>query len=123
MECKELCSMNNQQNPYQQGSNPNYYFPQTSPAFYPYSPYFRQGEERQDNQGMLPMEQSYIENILRLNRGKTVTAYMTFDGSREWNSKKFTGVIEAAGRDHLILSQTGTGKRVLLLMIYLNYVE
>ena len=52
--------------------------------------------------GMLPIEQSYIENILRLNKGKLVTVYMTFEGSQEWNSKVFRGVVEAAGRDHLI---------------------
>lgn len=33
--------------------------------------------------GMLPIEQSYIENILRLNKGKRVTVYMTFENNRE----------------------------------------
>jgi spore germination protein Q len=71
--------------------------------------------------GMLPIEQSYIENILRLNKGKLVTVYMTFEGSNEWNSKVFRGVIEAAGRDHLILSDPESGFRYLLPMIYFNY--
>ncbi|MBO1003908.1 spore coat protein GerQ [Pseudogracilibacillus auburnensis] len=66
----------------------------------------------------LPVEQSYIENILRLNRGKLATVYMTFDGDQ----KVFTGIIEAAGRDHIVLSDPQTGKRYLLLMVYLNYV-
>lgn len=34
----------------------------------------------------------------------------------------FTGVIEAAGRDHIIISDPETGERYLLLMVYLNYV-
>lgn len=72
--------------------------------------------------GMLPLEQSYIENILRLNKGKTATVYMTFENNREWNAKIFKGVIEAAGRDHLILSDPQTGMRYLLLMVYLDYV-
>ncbi len=63
--------------------------------------------------GMLPVEQSYIENILRLNKGKLVSVYSTFENNKEWNAKIFKGVIEAAGRDHLILSQMETGKRVL----------
>jgi spore coat protein GerQ len=71
--------------------------------------------------GMLPLEQSYIENILRLNRGKMVTVYMSFEGSQEWNSKIFRGVIEAAGRDHLILSDPQSGYRYLLPMVYFNY--
>jgi spore germination protein Q len=72
--------------------------------------------------GMLPMEESYIENILRLNRGKVATVYMTFENNREWNAKIFKGVVEAAGRDHLILSDPQTGMRYLLLMVYLDYV-
>ncbi len=71
--------------------------------------------------GMLPSEQSYIENIFRLNKGKLVTVYMTFEGSTEWNSKVFRGVVEAAGRDHLILSDPETGYRYLLPMVYFNY--
>jgi spore germination protein Q len=72
--------------------------------------------------GMLPLEESYIENILRLNRGKVATVYMTFENNREWNAKIFKGVIEAAGRDHIILSDPQTGMRYLLLMVYLDYV-
>ncbi|MCP3739837.1 spore coat protein GerQ [Rossellomorea sp. BNER] len=72
--------------------------------------------------GMLPIEQSYIENILRLNKGKVATVYMTFENNQEWNAKVFKGIIEAAGRDHLILSDPQTGIRYLLPMIYLDYI-
>lgn len=77
------------------------------------------GQQFNGNQGMLPMQQSYIENILRLNRGKLGTFHLTFEGN---NQRTFTGIIEAAGRDHIILSEEGTGRRVLLLMVYLDYV-
>jgi len=70
--------------------------------------------------GMLPIEQSYIENILRLNKGKLVKVHATFEGN---NPRTFEGLIEAAGRDHLILSDPQTGKRYLLPMVYLDYVE
>ena len=46
-------------------------------------------------------EQSYIENILRLNKGKIATVYMNFENS-QWGSKSFT--------------------RYILLTIYLNYI-
>jgi len=72
--------------------------------------------------GMLPIEASYIENILRLNKGKLATVYATFENNTEWNAKIFQGIIEAAGRDHLILSDPQTGKRILMPMIYLDYV-
>jgi spore germination protein Q len=70
----------------------------------------------------LPLEQSYIENILRFNKGKVATFYMSFSDSLEWRDKSFTGVIEQSGRDHIILSDPKTGKWYLLLLIYLDYV-
>ncbi|WP_420848817.1 spore coat protein GerQ [Paenibacillus antarcticus] len=66
-------------------------------------------------------EQSYVENILRLNRGKTGTFYMTYENNKEWNAKIFKGIVEAAGRDHIIISEP-SGKRVILLTIYLDYI-
>ena len=77
----------------------------------------------QATNNMLAMEQSYIENILRLNKGKLATFYMSFPDSVEWRDKTFTGIIEAAGRDHIIVSDPKTGRWYLLLMIYLNYVD
>lgn len=125
-------SANNQyQNPYQ--AYPYYYYPASSPAYYPVYqtrqqfPQFSGGQQNQQspqtisagNQGMLPIQESYIENILRLNRGKQATVYMSFENR---DQQTFKGVIEAAGRDHIILSDPRTGKRYLLLMIYLDYV-
>lgn len=72
--------------------------------------------------GMLPIEESYIENILRLNKGKLVSVHATFENNREWNAKIFNGVIEAAGRDHLILSDPQSGERYLLPMVFVDYV-
>lgn len=72
--------------------------------------------------GLLPSEQSYIENILRLNLGKIATIYMTFENNTEWNAKVFQGKVQAAGRDHIIISDPDTGKRFLLPMIYLDYI-
>lgn len=72
--------------------------------------------------GQLPLEQSFIENILRLNLGKTATLYMTYENNREWNAKIFKGRLEAAGRDHIIISDPQTGMRYLLLMVNLDYI-
>lgn len=72
--------------------------------------------------GMLPLEQSYIENILRLNRGKVGTFYMTFENNSQWNAKVFKGVVQEAGRDHIVLSDPQTEKYYLLLMVNLDYV-
>lgn len=66
-------------------------------------------------------EQSFIENILRLNLGKVGTFYMTYENNSEWNAKIFKGVLEAAGRDHIIISDPNTGVRTILLMVNLDF--
>ncbi len=74
-------------------------------------------------QSNMPLEQSLIENILRLNKGKKVKAYVSYPDSNEWRDKIYEGVIEESGRDHLIISDPNTGTWYLIRMIYLNYVE
>lgn len=79
--------------------------------------------EGQEQQPLLPpLEESYIENILRMNLGKMVTIYMTFEENQQWNAMTFRGRLEAAGRDHIIISDPETGKRYLLLMVNLDYI-
>lgn len=68
-------------------------------------------------------ETSYIENILRFNRGKMATFYMTYENNPEWNAKVFRGEIETAGRDHIIISDPNSGKRFLLLTVNLDFIE
>lgn len=68
-------------------------------------------------------EQSYIENILRMNKGKFGKFYCTFPDSNDWKDSVFNGIIKEAGRDHLIINNPNTGKFYIILMIYLNYVE
>ncbi|SEO22402.1 spore germination protein Q [Amphibacillus marinus] len=89
------------------------------PGFQGFPP---QAPQPPQQEGLLPLEESYVENILRLNRGKVATVYMTFDNNERWNAKIFKGIIEAAGRDHIILSDPETEKRYLLLTIYLDYI-
>ena len=72
--------------------------------------------------GAIPRERSYIENILRLNRGKRAAVYMTFENNDQWNGQIFRGIIREAGRDHIVLEDPQSGRWYLLLMIYLNYV-
>lgn len=68
-------------------------------------------------------EQSYVENILRLNKGKMGRFYCSFPDSNEWRDTVFTGIIDEAARDHLVINNPNTGKWYLILMVYLNYVE
>lgn len=74
-------------------------------------------------QEYIPNEQSYIENILRVNKGKRVSVYQSFADAGEWKDRIFTGIIEQSGRDHIILSDPTTGNWYLLLMIYVDFIK
>ncbi len=69
------------------------------------------------------MEESFIENILRFNKGKIGTFYFTYQGNNKWNAMVYRGRVETAGRDHLIISDPSSGKRYLLMMANLDWVE
>jgi spore germination protein Q len=74
----------------------------------------------------LPMgavEESFIENILRFNKGKIGTFYFTYQGNSRWNAMVYRGRVETAGRDHIIISDPSSGKRYLLMMANLDWVE
>lgn len=71
----------------------------------------------------LPMEQSYIENILRLNRGKKAKVFASYPDSNDWRDRIYDGIIEEAGKDHLIMSSPSLGDWYLIPMIYVNWVE
>ena len=69
-----------------------------------------------------PLEQSLIENILRLNKGKQVKVYASFPDSNEWRDRIFTGAVEQAARDHVVVSDPKNGKWYLLPAIYIDFI-
>lgn len=97
--------------PYPQGMYQQPVYPQ-----FIYADQLPQGVEQP-----LPQQQSYIENILRMNYGKVATVYMNFENS-QWGSKVFKGTLQAAGTDHIILKDVSSETRYLLLTIYLCYI-
>ncbi len=92
----------------------------------PGQPMQGQGGQMMPPPGSLPLpanQQSYIENILRLNLEKVATVYCTFENNSEWNAKVFKGEVEAAGRDHVIINDGGPqGTRYLIPLIYVDYI-
>ena len=113
--------MNNNQNPYYNSNFKPYVTPNQEYA--PNYETINQPSVPLMSNNILPMEQSYIENILRLNTNKIATVYVSYPDSTEKKDESYHGIIEEAGRDHIILSDPSTGKWYILLMIYLNYVE
>lgn len=106
--------------PYQQPSTPQGFKGPQQPLTPPPYPYPAPPQPNNPNNDF---EESYIENIVRLNRGKTGTFYMTYSDSLEYRDRVYRGVIEAAGRDHIIISDTRDGKRYILLTVYLDWIE
>lgn len=115
--------------PYPNGTTPTPYPPLATPPVnnppLPSNPNYQQPPSYQQpyNKPITTSEESYIENIIRLNRGKIGTFYMTYSDSNEWRDRIYRGVIEAAGVDHIIISDPRDGKRYILLNIYLDWVE
>lgn len=67
---------------------------------------------------------NYVDNILNQNSGKLCKLHFTFNsGSQTGETKVFTGILEAVGRDHIVISDPKTGHRFVLLMIYFDYAE
>lgn len=66
---------------------------------------------------------SYIENILRANKGKTIKAYFSYPDSSSWQDQEYFGTIEEAGIDHIIIRDANNSSYYLLRMIYLNFIE
>ncbi len=93
---------------------PNPTFPNNMTNFAP---------EQEVSTNTLPMEQSYIENILRLNKGKKAKVFCSFPDSNEWRDKIYNGIIEQSGKDHLVMSSPERGDWYLIPMIYVNWVE
>ena len=71
-------------------------------------------------QEYIPIENSYIENILRLNKGKKVSIYQSFSNA---NQECFNGILEECGKDHIIISDPTSGLWYLLLMPYVEYIK
>ena len=74
----------------------------------------------------LPLgEQSYIENILRLNIGAPGIFHFSFTHTvgEALNARNITGSVEEAGRDHVIVKEAATGHQFLFPMIYFDYAE
>lgn len=87
------------------------------------NPYLvRQDDPVPQQPATIPVEQTYVENIFRVNVGKKGTFYYTYSGSKKWNDMSYTGVIEQAGRDHVVI-KTSTGQRLVLLYVYLLWAE
>lgn len=97
--------------------------PAAMPMQYPSYPQQPMAPTTDTSDAMGGGEESYIENILRFNRGKIATLYLTYENNTQWNAKIVRGRIETAGRDFIIVSDPQSGRRYILQMVNLDWVE
>lgn len=64
-------------------------------------------------------EQTYLENILRLNIGKLGTFYFTYTGSEDWRDRIYKGIIEQVGRDHFVV-EIQKIKRIIFFSLFIS---
>ena len=58
-----------------------------------------------------------------MNKGKKCKVFASFPDSTEWRDRIYDGIIEQAGKDHLVMSSPETGDWYLIPLIYFNWVE
>lgn len=88
--------------------------------YYPNQSYLKNYEQQPNS--YQTNEQLYIENILKINKGKKANLHITIPTSNEWQDKNFEGIIEQSGKDYIIISNPNTGEWNLIPLIYLDYI-
>lgn len=72
-------------------------------------------------------EESYIENLLRLNRGKEAVFHFTVPSAQvagqEGNTVVVRGVVVEAGRDHAVIREFQTDHYFLFPMVYFDFAR
>ena len=64
-----------------------------------------------------------ITVLLNLNKGKKVCIYTSFKNSEEWKNKAFTGIVEEAYKDYLVLSDPKCGDWYIIPIKYIDYIK
>ena len=67
--------------------------------------------------------QYYFTKYLNEHIGKNVTVYCSFTDSADWHDKVFKGKVTGAGDDYLIVDEVSLNKEVLILSVYIHFIE
>ena len=67
--------------------------------------------------------ETYLEDILKLNIGKKAKFYITIPASKEISDKIFEGILEQVGKDYVVISNPTDGKWYFVLLPYLTFIS
>lgn len=113
---------------------PNYYgsmYPPQMDMNNPYQPLNNtppypsraEGSNQMQTNTSYETNQYYFTKYLNEHIGKNVTVYCSFTDSADWHDKIFKGKVTGAGDDYLIVDEVTLNKEVLILSVYIHFVE
>lgn len=68
-------------------------------------------------------EQGNIKNVLKMNEGNKIKAYVSYPNPSSWQSKIYDGILEQSGKDYLIIKDVKDRSWLLIRLNYLDYIE
>lgn len=89
----------------------------------PGTPIFYGNTEVPNQSSLPPTQEQYMESVLKKTEPVKAKVYMTFPDSTEWRDRVFEGILEASGRDYLIIHEIQSGNFILIPLIYVDYIE
>lgn len=85
--------------------------------------------ENEENNNSIISNQSYnnsnkifLSNLIKINKGKKASVYLTIKNISNSDEKIFSGIIESAGFDYIILSNPENGNWYLFPILNVNYI-
>lgn len=63
---------------------------------------------------------NYVDEYLKSNIGKKIEAHVSFSDSIEWRDSLFKGILEAVGKDYIVI--TYDNKKHVIWSIYIDYI-
>ena len=63
---------------------------------------------------------NYVDDYLKNNVGKKVEAHVSFSDSIEWRDSLFKGILEAVGKDYIVINHDN--KKHVIWSIYIDYI-
>ena len=68
----------------------------------------------------MPIQNNYIDELLRNNIGKKMEVHASFTDSIEWRDSIFNGILESVGKDYIIIKMDQ--KSYIIWSIYIDYI-